>query len=254
LATFFGTDERENLDIHSIVTLGGIGIAIPFIIKAYKFGLPISQVNQLCSKFESMVLRHRLIGTRADITSRLNDVYQKFTSENSDIAPISVRIDWMKKTQDWWWSYWGNNELERSIQGGINHSTAKYLLWKYENNLEGQGKSGYTPTRYDKIVSPELEHIAPQTPTDGKPVAAGYCEYDDEFKQQFIDCLGNYLLLSKSHNCSVGNNPFADKRATYNHLSQQREIQKMTKDNPTWTKDLIQKRKEKIIQFIMTNV
>lgn len=254
LTTFFGTDERENLEIHSIVTLGGIGIAMPFIIKAYKFGLPISQINQLCNKFESIVLRHRLIGTRADITSRLNDVYQKFTSENSDITPISVRIDWMKTTQDWWWAYWGNNELERSIQGGINHSTAKYLLWKYENNLEGQGKNGYTPTRYDKIVSPELEHIAPQTPTDGKPVAAGYCEYDDEFKQQFIDCLGNYLLLSKSHNCSVGNNPFADKRATYNHLSQQREIQKMTKDNPTWTKDLIQKRKEKIIQFIMTNV
>ncbi len=254
LTTFFGTDEKENLEIHSIVTLGGIGIAMPFIIKAYKFGLPTSQINLLCSKFESMVLRHRLIGTRADITSRMNDVYQKFTSENSDITPINVRIDWMKTTQDWWWAYWGNKELERSIQGGINHSTAKYLLWKYENNLEGQGKSGYTPTRFDKIVNPELEHIAPQTPTDGKPVAAGYCEYDDEFKQQFVDCLGNYLLLSKSHNCSVGNNPFADKRATYNHLSQQREIQEMTKDNPTWTKDLIQKRKEKITQFIMANV
>ncbi|MFN9582177.1 MAG: DUF1524 domain-containing protein, partial [Bacteroidota bacterium] len=58
------------------------------------------------------------------------------------------------------------------------------------------------------------------------------------------------LLLSKAHNCSVGKIPFTDKRATYNHLAQQREIQAMTKDNPTWTKQEIQKRKKKIINFL----
>jgi len=253
---YFGKDEREQLEVHSLITLGGIGIAIPFLIKAYKFGLPTNTINQLCSKLESIVLRHRLIGTRADITSRVNDVFQNFTAEKPDIKPIIDRIDWMKKTgsDSWWWAYWNDTEFERSIQAAIPHSTAKYLLWKYENHLEGQGKSGYSPTRFDKIVSPELEHIAPQTPTDGKPVAAGYCEYDEEFRQQYIDCLGNYLLLSKSHNCSVGNNPFADKRATYNHLVQQREIQEMTKEHMTWTKQDIQKRKEKIITFLKDNV
>jgi hypothetical protein len=250
LTTFFSKDERENLEIHSLVTLGGIGIAMPFIIKAYKFGLPINQINLLCSNLETMVLRHRLIGTRAEITSRLNDVYQKFTSENPDITPINVRIDWMKTTQDWWWSYWGNKELERSIQGGINHTTAKYLLWKYENHLEGQGKSGYSPTRFDKIEKPELEHIAPQTENP----ETGYDSYDEEFVNQYINCLGNYLLLSKSHNCSVGNKPFADKRSSYNHLEQQREIQKMTAESATWTKELIQQRKDKIVKFIIENV
>lgn len=252
LTTFFGTDERENLEIHSLVTLGGIGIAMPFIIKAYKFGLQTNQINQLCSKLESMVLRHRLIGTRADITSRLNDVYQKFTNENPDIKPIVDRIEWMKTVSgdSWWWAYWNNKELEHSIQGGINHSTAKYLLWKYENNLEGQGKSGYTATRFDKIISPELEHIAPQTENP----ETGYDNYDEEFVNQYINCLGNYLLLSKSHNCSVGNKPFADKRNSYNHLEQQREIQKMTTENATWTKELIQQRKDKIVKFITENV
>ncbi|MFN6341803.1 MAG: DUF262 domain-containing protein [Bacteroidota bacterium] len=252
LTTFFGKDEREQMAVHSLIMLGGIGIAIPFVIKAYKFGLPTYTINQLCSKLESIVLRHRLIGTRADITSRVNDVFQNFTAENPDINPIIYRIDWMKKTggDSWWWAYWNDTEFERSIQAAIPHSTAKYLLWKYEIHLEVQGKSGYSPARFDKIVSPELEHIAPQTPTDGKPVAAGYCEYDEEFRNQYIDCLGNYLLLSKSHNCSVGNIPFTDKRATYNHLAQQREIQAMTKDNPTWTKQEIQKRKKKIINFL----
>jgi hypothetical protein len=250
LTTFFGKDERENLEIHSLITIGGIGIAIPFIIKAYKFRLAINQINQLCTKLESIVLRHRLIGTRADITSRLNDVYQKFTIDNSEISHIVIRIDWMKRTDDWWWSYWNDKELERSLQGGINHSTAKYLLWKYENHLEGQGKSGYSQTRYDKIEKPELEHIAPQTENP----ETGYDKYDEEFVHQHINSLGNYLLLSKSHNCSVGNKPFSEKRDSYKHMEQQREIQRLTTDNIFWTKDLIQERKKKIVKFVVENV
>lgn len=136
----------------------------------------------------------------------------------------------------------------------MNHSIAKFLLWKYENHIESNGKSGYTLTRFDKIISPELEHIAPQTPTNGEPVASGYCEYDEDFRNQFIDSLGNYLLLSKSHNCSVGNKPFLDKYNSYKELAQQREIQEMAKENKTWTKELIQNRKEKITKFITENV
>ncbi len=252
LTTFFGKDERENSEIHSLISLGGIAIAIPFIIKAYKFGLEQKFLSQLCSSLESLVIRHRLIGTRADITSRLNDVYQKFNDENSTIKQIVERIEWIKNvgSDSWWWSYWNNRELERALEGAVNHSTAKFLLWKYENHLESQGKSGYYPTRFDKITKPELEHIAPQTENP----ETGYDTYDEEFINQHINCLGNYLLISKSHNCSVGNKPFADKRASYTHLEQQREIQRMTKDNLTWTRDLIQKRKAKIVQFLMTKI
>ena len=250
LTVFFGKDERENIEIHSLITLGGIGIAIPFIIKAYAFGLSIEQINQLCNKLESVVLRHRLIGTRADIISRINGVYKEFIIENSNISPIIDRINWLKVTQDWWWSYWNDTELERALQGRINHTTAKYLLWKYENHLESQGKSGYMPTRFDKIENPELEHIAPQTENP----ESGYDKYDEEFIDQYINCLGNYLLLSKSHNCSVGNNPFSEKRDSYTHSQQQLEIQNMTTENQIWTRQLIQQRKEKIAKYIMENV
>ena len=251
LASFFGNGERKHIEIHSIISLGGFGISIPFIIKTYKFGLSQNQINQLCSSFESLVIRHRLIGTRADITSRLNDVYQKFTSEQPDIKPIIDRVEWMKNTgnDSWWWAYWNNHEFEKAIQGNINHSIAKFLLWKYENHLESNGKSGYTPTRFDKIENPELEHIAPQTENPEK----GYDNYDEEFINQHINCLGNYLLISKSHNCSVGNKPFIDKRNSYKHLEQQREIQSMTEENLAWTKEHIQTRKEIIVKFLMNN-
>lgn len=252
LTTFFKVDEKSSLQIHSLVTLGGIGIAMPFIIKAYKFGLSANVINQLCSSLESIVLRHRVIGTSAYIISRLNDVYQDFTNEHPDVMPILNRINWMKTvgSDSRYWAYWNNEALEASIQGGLKHSIARYLLWKYENFLNGQGQSGYVPVRYEAIISPELEHIAPQTENP----ESGYDAYDQEFREQYINCLGNYLLISKSHNCSVGNKPFTEKRASYNHLEQQREIQRITNENQVWTRELIEGRKAKIIKFIVDNV
>lgn len=251
---FKGDEERESLEIHSFVTLRRFGITIPFILKAYKFNVEKNQINKLCAALESIGLRHKLIGTRADMTSRLNGVYQKFTDKNANVEPIVEWIDDMKTTTDWWWAYWNNNKLKEAIQGGINRSIAKYLLWKYENYLRTQRDKGYKWERFDSIKNPQLEHIAPVTPTDGKPVEAGYPEYNDEFKKQYIDCLGNYLLISEKHNKSIGNEPFTKKRGTYTYLVQQQEIQEMTESHPSkWTEKNIQNRKDKIIKFILEN-
>jgi len=102
----------------------------------------------------------------------------------------------------------------------------------------------------DEISSPQLEHISPQTPTNGEPVAAGYDEYDEVFKNECINNLGNYLLLSASHNESIGNKPFAEKRDSYTQLLQQREIQDMTTDH--WGRKQIEQRQKKIIEFVMS--
>ena len=251
LTRFFGKDERENFSIHSLITLGGIGVAVPFILKAYRFGLPTTTIAELCQNFETVVLRNRLIGTRADITSRLTEVYINFTQNNTDIHPIIVRINFLKTTDFNWWNYWNNVELEKAIQGGLNHTTAKFILWKYENTLESEGKSGYSASRYDTIESPELEHMAPSTEPTLKP--HGFGIYDEEFRNQHLNCLGNYLLLSKSHNCSVSNNPLKDKLESYNHSYQQREIKDFITESELWDKEAISKRKTKIIEFVMDN-
>lgn len=253
LETFFVDDDRNSMSIHSLTTLGGFAIAVPFVIKAYSFKLNIEEIAKICSALEVLILRRRLIGTRADLTSRINDVYQKFTSENKDIKPIIDRVNEIKNSpnENWWWAYWNNDKLKNSILGEIPHSIAKFLLWKYENSLRRTGPKGYKPIPYESISSPELEHIAPQTPTNKEPIAAGYCEYDDVFKKEYINCLGNYLFLSKKHNCSIGNKPFKEKRDTYTSLSHHREIQEMTQNDLVWDKEKISKRKQKIIDFII---
>jgi len=249
LSLFFGEHERENFAIHSLITLNGIAIALPFIIKAYKYALTTDEISVLCSSLEGLVIRHRLIGTRADMTSRMNDVFEKFTEENKKISPIIERIEWMKTTSEWWWAYWNNEKLRDSLQGKINHSVAKYLLWKYELHLEQQGKSGYSPTRFDRIISPELEHIAPTTEPEIKP--HGYGNYDEEFRNQYLNCLGNYLLLSKSHNCAVGNISLNQKLVTYKHNEQQREVRSLVPEDGIWSKEIIQKRKDGITNALI---
>jgi len=249
LSLFFGSHEQNKFKIHSLVTLGGIAVALPFVIKAYRYDLSLDEIGRLCSSLESLVLRHRLIGTRADITSRINDVFEKFTANSKDISPITERIAWMKMTTDWWWAYWNNDKLSESLQGGINHSVAKYLLWKYEVHLEQKGQSGYLPTWFDKIIRPELEHIAPTTEPEIKP--HGYGNYDEEFRNQYLNCLGNYLLLSKSHNCAVGNISLNQKLATYTHNEQQREVRSLVPEDGIWSKEIIQKRKDKIITALI---
>ncbi|MDR1468130.1 MAG: DUF262 domain-containing HNH endonuclease family protein [Spirochaetaceae bacterium] len=252
LMLFFGDDEKNYFKIHSLICLDGLGVVMPFVIKAYIFSLSKEDLCRFCAAAESLILRHRLIGTRADIVSRLNDVYKEFTNENPDIEPTIERIIWMKEVKDWWWAYWNTKHLEEAINGGIEPATAKYLLWKYENYLASQGHGGYEPRRFDTIKSPELEHIAPRTPAGEE--AAGYDKYDKKFVNEYIDCLGNYLLISKSHNCSIGNIPFPEKRDTYTHLFQQREIQEMTKDKKIWNKEKINERHGRIVNYIIKNL
>lgn len=249
LKTFYTKHEREDFSMHSLAELGGIGIAVPFILKAYKFALPKNDISRLCRSLESLLLRHRLIGTRADLRSRINDVFANFTEENKDIQPIMDRVEKMKKETQSWWAYWNDEAFKRSLQDKVEGGTAKYLLWRYENYLRGWAERGYAPMRYDEIPEPELEHIAPQTEPSAR--LHGYDEYDEEFRNEYIECIGNYLLVSKRHNRAIGNHPFAVKWETYDYLEQQREIQKMVPKEGVWNKEAIRLRKDKIIRFIL---
>ena len=153
----------------------------------------------------------------------------------------------MKTRQDWW-GYWNNTELARCLNMGMNHGIAKILLWKYENYLIEGGRDGYAFIRYDSIETPHLEHIAPQT--ENQKEDNGYCPYDEEFNVECLECLGNYLLLSGSHNISLSNDRFQYKRKSYRYLQQQLEVQDMTEQDEMWDKKKIRIRHKRIVDFL----
>lgn len=85
-----------------------------------------------------------------------------------------------------------------------------------------------------------------------KPPAAGYDAYDEAFRNECLETLGNYLLLSDGHNKSLSNRPFAEKRASYHYLAQQREVQDMTDANaPHWGREQIEKRQAQIVKMLL---
>ncbi|STQ86298.1 HNH endonuclease family protein [Helicobacter muridarum] len=122
----------------------------------------------------------------------------------------------------------------------------------YENYLREQDSKtkSYTFTLKD-VKKPQIEHIAPQT-ENGEKLASGYCEYDDDFRQKHLHCIGNLLLIGASQNSAIGNNPLKDKLASYENtpLIQQRQIKDFAV-NEKWEKDSITKRHEEIKDFVL---
>lgn len=247
-------DSNGDINIQSSLLCGHYDIVLPFFIKAYTLGFSKENISKMAKSLGDIVLRDAIIGTRANLVSRLND---KFIHLEESLDRLIELIDWMKTTQDWWWQHWNNTNLLNILNGGLGrnaHSVCKILLWRYENYLiQNEGKGGYSALRYDDIAQPHLEHISPQT-NPGETVANGYDEYDEEFINNYLYSIGNFLLLSAPHNESIGNRPFEQKRATYTQLRQQVEIQTMTEHDHVWNREKIAQRKNKIIDFIKNNI
>lgn len=247
----FYRDDRKYYGVDTMITFGDITTLLPFVLKAYKYDIPKKSLSILCQQLTCLRLRDKIIGTRADLLSRLNDVYKNFSQQESSIQEILDRIKFIKtsSSDSWWWAYWNNDRLKENIQGLTDRTLSKFILWQYENFLLSQGKSGYSHRSLKDIASPQLEHISPQTPTNNEPIAAGYDEYDENYVNECIDNLGNYLLLSASHNESIGNKPFIEKRASYTQLLQQREIMDLTTNH--WGRKQIFQRQIKLVNFVL---
>lgn len=244
----FFEEFKTNVNLQYVVKLSNEdNVLYSFILKSRISGHTFEDEKflNLLNALESMFVRSIITGTRAYLNSRLSDVFSEF-----DPVKVVDKINWMKK-QRGWYGYWSDDAFSKSLGGYINRSTSKLLLWKYENYLrELDQSSSYGKLFFDDIKGPQLEHIAPIT-KPSEILASGYGDYDEDFKKNYLDSIGNHLLLSARHNGSIGNKPFDEKRKSYSHLYQQREIQEMTKNGEFWYKKQILYRKNKIIKFLL---
>ena len=249
LVNFF---DKRTLETQSLNALGNPPIVFPFILKAYRLGLE-KDLSDLITSFESLIIRHKIIGTRADLRSRLNDVFNSF-SQKTGTRPILDRIDSLKEgKKSWWWNYWSDENFKSALKDGyVPLSVAKYILWKYENHLREE--KGYKALPLTSEF--EVEHIAPRE----KPNVPnhGYGRYTESFIES-IEKIGNLVLISKSHNSSIGNKPLSKKLKTYDYLLQQIEVKKMidkVKKNTgraIWNRELIEERTKRLKRFILQN-
>ena len=221
--------------------------AYPFIIKGYKYYNDKEEyLNTLYNILEVVVFRYRLINSRADFISRLNEILLAY---NGDLDKLKNHFK-NKLNESY---YWGDNRMKEFLRGYMyQNRILNYLLWRYEDSLQNRGYNIGNCT----IENEQIEHISPQNPTNGEPIATGYdVDQNNEYEQTFIDTnlnsLGNLMLISGSHNASIGNKPFSDKLLSYRSnplLKQQAEIVDFLEiEKNKWGTFEISDRQEKIV-------
>ncbi len=241
--------------IVNLFDLNNMALSYPFFIKCDRCKTSDDTFKRMARFLENITFRSLIRGGRADVESRLN----WFLINGGTDGEINGGIDAMinKIKTDWWWGYWSDNELMRCVDTGwfYKNRVDNYLLWKYELFLCNENHpKPHQVTFKDLIRNESIEHIAPKTPTNGDPIANGYGDYEGDSgiaSGEWLNCVGNLMLISQSHNSSIGNKPFAEKLASYgkdNLLNQQKEIVDFVEDknNPIWDKTAIEKRHEKI--------
>lgn len=218
----------------------------PFIIKGAKHKDSLPKLFKL---MEVLSFRYKLINSRADIRSRLNDLIRGYDGDNEALA-VSMRL----KMEDAY--YWGDKKFSEVLNGNMRkNNMINYFLWEYEQHLQ---RKGYFCGN-EKIENESIEHISPQT-IPNEAVSSGYeidvnGLYAKDFRENYLNKLGNLMLISQSHNSSIGNQPFKKKLKSYkeNLLRQQAQIKDFIEDetDPVWNSKSINNRHAKMIDFAM---
>ncbi len=226
----------------------------PFLIKGMSmFKQDSAKMKELFSILEKVVFRVKLISTRANINSRLNDAIREF---DSDLTKLQNNF---YQALEYSW-YWSDARFEEKLKGSLyGNPVTKYLLWKYEEHLQTKG---YRVTV--KIDDVAEEHIAPRTESN-EGITSGYevdenGKYSKEFTDEYLSCIGNLLLISQSHNSSIGNKSFSEKLKSYKEvvvMKQQLEIEDYCKDAEGnivefWGTENIRRRKADIVSFALS--
>ena len=214
-----------------------------FIIRGYKY-LENNQtkLSELFQILEKVVFRAKLINSRANIQERLNDIMRNFEGDL-----ISLNSDIKDKLNSA--GYWSDTAMKSVLDSGnmYNNQVLNYLLWEYEEGIQNKGYNIHKIS----LQREQIEHISPQK-TDRERLATGYSPYNDDFEENFLNCLGNLMLISGSHNASIGNRPFKEKINSYKSnplLNQQAEIKDFCTKEEKWGRDEITTRKKKIRDF-----
>lgn len=151
--------------------------------------------------------------------------------------------------------YWQFDQNFMAYLKGKNHynSTTRYLLWKYENHLRNKHKvvpmkaSEYLNKIGSKKWDNTIEHITPQNPE--------YTTYSEEFKNDFLNNLGNLVLMTLGKNAQLNNDSPVDKADGFQNstLLSQKVVGDIIKLKGQWTESEIQERHNEILNFAINN-
>ena len=253
-------DASNSFDVANLKRLDDMAISYPLLIRARMFGVGDKTFNRLVKLMENLTFRYVLRGRYADITGRLQSVINlKGASNDESFDALIEAIKWNLNSNKGW-EYWGNWEMIRHISDRwfYGNRMENYLLWRYEQHL-CPGEYPETKVSWEDVRSSKsIERVAPQRPPDNL-AESGYGAYNDKenlsegiSSGDWLNCVGNLVLLAQGQNSALGNCPFEEKLKMYgsdNLLHQQKEIISFVtdKERPVWDKAAIERRRDAIV-------
>lgn len=253
-------EQDNSFNTANLKYMNNMAFSYPMLIKAKLSNVSDEVFMRLIKLLENLTFRSLIRGRRADITSRLQNVIQNANDTESFNKQIDS-VKW-KLNNDWWWGYWSDTEMLNHVRSGwfYGNPVDNYLLWRYEQYLCNDNYPTPKVSYSDVISNESIEHIAPQT--QANPLENGYGVYEDKenpeegiVSGEWMNCVGNLMLMAGRQNSSLGNRPFADKLQVYgrdNLLNQQKEIIEFVtdKEHPVWDKSSIERRFNKIVSAV----
>lgn len=257
-------DEYEYV-AHSLINLGISVQLYPIVLKSLE--LEEKERVEVLKALEKIILRNLVVKTRANLAQRFYWIFEKSCNKEKDLKEIITIINEMifdinltiiNKKDLWWFSYWNQETFNKELDNGLtNLHATRYLLWKYENYLRKE--KNMRALKYTEIKNYQVEHISPQT--ENTEENNGY----DKLEWNILNSYGNLMLLTQKTNVEIQNKNLREKLKAYKKEREENEIKLLQQINVidliesgnseeiSWKKDKIEKRKDKILDYIKAN-
>jgi hypothetical protein len=220
--------------------------SMPLLIKLFHFHENNSDlIERLIRKVEHILFK--LEFKNADYrTNSLHSIAKSYKGNNDRLGSD---LDYhSQRGFQHWWNFNGNciNYFNSTYH---YRNSIKYVLWKYENSLRQEKRTRLlTPIEYKnkfnaKRLENTIDHITPQTPN--------FTEYSDEFREKWLNNIGNLTLMVWGDNSEKRNNNPIDKVDLFDSdFYSHKEIRDVLKEQKVWGEDEIIIRRDKIVNFV----
>lgn len=240
------TNKIESTALDSLVMIGRVNPFYPLMMIVYK------EDKNNFDIFIKNLIKFTFKATLSSLRSNGESDFYKWIRDDRtfDKEWIKIPID-----NNWWSINKRSNEalLSNNYYGEhsqISLNTLKYILFSYENHLrEKKGYPKLTKSNYFSTNEREkfsMEHITAQRTKALK--------FDDEFKEDYLNSLGNLVLDTKSSNSRKGNKGVDDKMEEFIKapIMSQNEINKsdINWNNIKEVKNFIEERNIKLANFV----
>jgi uncharacterized protein with ParB-like and HNH nuclease domain len=220
--------------------------SFPLIIKLYHFHRKDKLLINKLLRYVEIIL-FKLEYKVADY--RTNSIPWLAKHYNGDIEKLENQLEYFSQNgfQEWW-------DFNGNCKNYFNstwhyHKNIKYVLWKYENYLREKNRTRkLTPAEFkNKFEGKKLEnttdHITPRNPD--------FTTYNEHFKNNWLNNIGNLSLMVWGDNSEKKNNNPADKIDLFDSdFYSHKEIRDILQKRKVWGEREIRERRDKILEFI----